>query len=159
MNDIRQALVGITLCTLVAGCANIPGAESPMEMQKSFAASFEDLWSHSVRTVKALEGTTLAEDKPAGLIVCKIPYGAEGSDEYVNIYVRRENADKPVCCVYVVPYTFSVNRGYIQRAEAEGSKKMLLFEFDDISFRKDHLSEVGNAFLDKLTDNIGQARL
>jgi len=158
MNDMKQASLGIMLGVFCAGCANIPTAESCMETQRSFTASFEDLWSRSVRTVEDLQGTVLAQDKSAGVIACKIPYDAKGPEEYVNIYIQRPNAGDRACCVYVVPYTFFVGRGQTQHVEPGKPKEILLLEFDDIYFRKDHLSEIGSAFLDTLTDYVGQGK-
>jgi hypothetical protein len=129
-----------------------------LETQRSFAASFDDLWGRSVKAVADLHGTILAEDKAGGLIACKIPYDAKGPEEYVNIYVQRPGADERTCCVYVVPYTFLVSRGQVRHVEPDKPKEILLLDFDDIWFRKDQWSEVGNAFFDTLTDHVGQGK-
>lgn len=159
MNHILEVFLGVILCAFLTGCADIPSAGSALETQASSPLSFEDTWRGSVETIKALGGSILTEDGSAGLIGCRIPSGTQGRGEYVNVYVRREAEAPGVCCVYVVPYAFLVNPGRIRRIEEEGTKTIVFFEFNDVLFRKNHLSEVSNAFFNRLTDRVGQGKL
>ncbi len=158
MNHILEVFLGVILCASLTGCADIPSA-SALETQGSFPLSFEDTWRGSVETIKALGGSILAEDQSAGLIGCRIPPGTGSQEEYVNVYVRQEAQAPRACYVYVVPYAFSVRTGGARCIREEGSKNIVCFMFDEVLFRKNHLSEVSNAFLDQLTDRVGQGKL
>jgi len=158
MTPSKQAFLCVALCVLPAGCANIPKAQSPLEVHRSFAASFEKVWNGSMGAVEALNGTVLARDESGGLIGCKIPYGDKGTDEYLNISIVRPGPNGLMCRVHVVPYAFSVSKAVTQIPSPEGPKVILIAEFDDIHFRKNHLSDVSNAFLESLDERVGQGK-
>ncbi len=160
MSPGKRAFLCVVLGVLPAGCANIPKAQSPLEVHRSFAASFEKVWNGSIGAVEALNGTVIARDESGGLIGCKIPYGDKGMDEYLSISIVRPGPNGLMCRVHVVPYAFSVSRAVTQIPSPEGPKKVILIaEFDDFHFRKNHLSDASNAFFESLAERVGQGRL
>lgn len=136
------------------GCAHIPRSKQPLEVHESVNASFENTWNAGVVTVGDLKGTVFAKDKTAGLITCKIPGRKRESAQYVNIFVKTDSQN--LCDVYIVPHAFST---YTRYNFPYRSKEKIIFIFEDIYSGKDHLSNVGSAFFEKLEVNLRGRRL
>ena len=133
----------------VAGCGpKIPTSDDPVEIEKVFNASFDNVWNNSLGVIKTIGGTIITQDKSAGLVTCKFPARDSETQTYANIYIKRHPQNERTATIYVTPFTYS------SYTAIKFPERNIRLEFQDISFRNDYFSDIGNAFFDGLTRKL-----
>ena len=98
----------IVIVLIVMGCApNIPKSDYPLEIKRSFHASFDNIWDSVLEVVKTSKGTIITKDKSSGLIVYRINSKSK-SQVYMNVYLKNH----PTTNITVVYLTPRVRTGY-----------------------------------------------
>ncbi len=98
----------IVIVLIVMGCApNIPKSDYPLEIKRSFHASFDNIWDSVLEVVKTSKGTIITKDKSSGLIVYSINSKSK-SQVYMNVYLKNH----PTTNITVVYLTPRVRTGY-----------------------------------------------
>lgn len=128
MNEGEKPFLILTLVTMFAimGCApDIPLSQHPLEMGRSFNASFEETWN-AVFEIIGPEAVIIEEDKASGLIVYKNKTLEKSfnTEVYVNVYVRvRNDSDQYRTTVYFTPhvrrapYSVEIEKGFFNKLE------------------------------------------
>lgn len=70
------------------GCVHIPTSEHPIEIEKSFNASFDSVWNSVLKIVENSQGNIITEDKSSGLIVYSIFDNESRSQIYMQVYLQ-----------------------------------------------------------------------
>jgi len=99
----------IVIVLILMGCApNIPKSDYPLEIKRSFHASFDNTWDSVLEIVKTSKGTIITKDKSCGLIVYSIIDSKSKSQVYMNVYLKNH----PTTNITVVYLTPRVRTGY-----------------------------------------------
>ena len=137
-------------CFFIVGCGpEIPTVKLPAELEKEFSNSFDRVWINSLDVIESLGGSVITHDKAAGLITCKLPIASKSKNEtYTNIFIRRHPQDMSSTDVDVIPFICST-----YTAMSFPAYKVRL-EFQDVSFKRNYFSDVGNLFFEGLTQRL-----
>ena len=105
---VRKKLYILTISLILVwtGCGSIhlPTSEHPINIERVFHASFDDVWDSVLEVVNISNGNIITVDRPAGLIVYSI-YDNELHDQaYNNVYIK-SNANGDATTVYFCPHT------------------------------------------------------
>jgi len=102
----------IVIFLIVIGCSpNIPKSNYPLQMKRSFHASFDNTWNAVLETVKKSEGTIITEDKSSGLIVYSFTDRKSKSQVYMNVYLKNYPTTN-ITEVYLIPWVKTNYSGY-----------------------------------------------
>jgi len=99
----KSALWSVVLSAglILAGCANLPKAEHPHEIQKTLGASAQDTWDAALEAAKALNGEIILTDKDSGLIVLKVFDSKQRQQAFLSILVE-QMVNTPTSAVYAI---------------------------------------------------------
>jgi len=133
---------------ITAGWADIPTSEYPVEIQRTFYVSFNEVWDNTLEILETFDGTIIAKDKSSGLITYKISANSSGHKTFINIYIKR-NQNITTTNVYVITYDCS----RYTDTRFPGRRVQLLFF--DIFIQKSYFMEISSLFFEKLEKKVG----
>ena len=109
ISEKMSFLMIIIIVLIVLGCTpNIPKSDYPLEIERSFHASFDKTWDSVLEVVKTSKGTIITKDKSSGLILYSILDNKSKSQVYMNIYLK-SHPNSNITVVYLTPW---VRTGY-----------------------------------------------
>lgn len=106
----KMSFLIIIIILIFVGCAHIPKSDYPLEIERSFPASFDKTWDSVLEIVKTSKGTIITNDKASGLIVYSIIDKKSKSQVYMNVYLKNEaDTTTNITVVHLIPW---VRTGY-----------------------------------------------
>jgi len=145
VTKIRLFIVIILALAPVACAPHIPTSQNPAEVRKKIPGSYAETWDSVMNVAKACEGTVVAQDKKAGIIVYKLADAETEEDVYMHVYMKGLPQDGKTCVV-LFP---QINLGY--------SKTSMSMVYSALRSRKAYfLTEIEADFFSRLEQEMGK---
>ncbi len=110
-----------TLILCLSCAPNIPTAEYPAEMERTFPHALDEVWNSVQEVIKTSNGTTINTNESAGIIVFYLMDKESKAKVYINVYMKT-STNPNITEVYLT--TRLRSGGYMEPVDREFFKNL-----------------------------------